>query len=42
MGGWNQGPSQKDRMLGGGDEEEDSDDDWEEEFNKFYSSPLDS
>ena len=44
MQGWRQGPSAKDMMLGGGneDEEEESDDDWEEEFNKFYDSPLDT
>ena len=29
----------KDLMLQGGDDE--SDDDWEEQFNKFYESPLD-
>ena len=35
-----QGPdaSKKDMMLGG--DEDDSDSDWEEEFNKFYVSPL--
>ena len=32
--------SDKDMMLQGGDDEE-SDDDWEEQFNKFYISPLD-
>lgn len=38
--GW-QGPapSSKDMMLGG--EEESEDDDWEQEFNKYYVSPLD-
>ena len=41
MGTWRQGPSKKDMLLGGGEEEED-DDDWEEEFNKFYTSPLDA
>ena len=40
MGAWRQqGPTQKDMLLGGGDDEED--DDWEEEFNKCYTSPLD-
>lgn len=39
--GLNQGgaPSDKDLMLRGEDEDDDSD--WEEEFNKFYVSPLD-
>ncbi len=37
--GWQQkGPSQKDLQL---QEDEDEDNDWEEEFNKFYDSPLD-
>jgi hypothetical protein len=38
--GWQQGGSatDKDLMLKG--EEEEDDNDWEEEFNKFYLSPL--
>jgi hypothetical protein len=34
------GASSKDMQLGG-EEDEDEDSDWEEEFNKFYDSPLD-
>ena len=38
--GWDgPAPSNKDMMLGGEDEESESD--WEEEFNKYYISPLD-
>lgn len=41
MGGW-KGASQKDMMLGGAPEDdEESSGEWEEEFNKFYTSPLD-
>lgn len=38
--GWKQrpAPTDKDLQL---QEDEDDDNDWEEEFNKFYDSPLD-
>lgn len=42
--GWQQNkinPTNKDLMLKDPEDEDEDDNDWEEEFNKFYDSPLD-